>query len=560
MKKINSNYKLFFLVFFSLFLKVELFALTPDEEPTGPSAGTPPFVKLIDKKEWKTDYISFHINFKEQANDQGKVTQAMRKDFKFKLEYSHNGSLQNKDIKDFSEKPANYPLEKDLFYIGDDTKVDGEYGPYIVILKINENYAGEQFPKNFDEFDDGKQVKITIYYLNDLLDGENTITFEKDKDEGYFLGNQSFAANLRILSGFKKADIHPGGSDDPRLVFQDKEGKFVDDDLSKKDSNEEIEYIIFDVTDQKDDTEYKSETEPQSDSIKLHSRTLNLRKEGTKDSLTKEDGDVWKTILAEDKNFKEELTDQCYFVFPPSSKKEGEIYQCVRCNFKEESNNIDSDDKAYLISSNSFSDKNKSKVQKQYHSKKKELDKVAFTDLDDEKLFAVLPLFPDKTLVRYKTHQDTTSNTSVGSSENIDSRIMCKLIRAEKNYTLGEILGAPQNETDKGDPRCFIVSAAYGSSLAEQVDIFRWLRDAVILKTKLGQDFINFYYNNSQPVADYIASSKLLKFVVRAILWPIALFLHVLKLVVGAPYWSLSLLALLLGIGVFLRKSYFAKV
>jgi len=67
-------------------------------------------------------------------------------------------------------------------------------------------------------------------------------------------------------------------------------------------------------------------------------------------------------------------------------------------------------------------------------------------------------------------------------------------------------------------PFCFIATAAYGSSTAEQLDVLREFRDIVLLKSALGSEFVSLYYQLSPPVADFIAGNELLRTMVRELL------------------------------------------
>ena len=62
---------------------------------------------------------------------------------------------------------------------------------------------------------------------------------------------------------------------------------------------------------------------------------------------------------------------------------------------------------------------------------------------------------------------------------------------------------------------CFIATAAYGTSTAEQIDVLREFRDVVLLKSTVGSQFVALYYRLSPPVADFIAGHELLRTLVR---------------------------------------------
>ena len=72
-----------------------------------------------------------------------------------------------------------------------------------------------------------------------------------------------------------------------------------------------------------------------------------------------------------------------------------------------------------------------------------------------------------------------------------------------------------------GGGGCFIATAAYGSSLAPHVMILKQFRDQILSHHGLGRKFIDFYYKNSPPLADYIARHEPLRDGVRWLLYPV---------------------------------------
>ena len=69
-----------------------------------------------------------------------------------------------------------------------------------------------------------------------------------------------------------------------------------------------------------------------------------------------------------------------------------------------------------------------------------------------------------------------------------------------------------------GGGGCFIATAAYGSPTAEQIDVLREFRDAVLLESTAGSQFVALYYKLSSPVADFISGSSFLRTLVRVLL------------------------------------------
>jgi len=65
---------------------------------------------------------------------------------------------------------------------------------------------------------------------------------------------------------------------------------------------------------------------------------------------------------------------------------------------------------------------------------------------------------------------------------------------------------------------CFIATAVYGSSLSEEVLLFRRFRDDTLLKSDLGSIAVEIYYRVSPPIASTISRSRLLKAFIRQLL------------------------------------------
>jgi len=67
---------------------------------------------------------------------------------------------------------------------------------------------------------------------------------------------------------------------------------------------------------------------------------------------------------------------------------------------------------------------------------------------------------------------------------------------------------------------CFIATAAYGTPMAEEIQILREFRDGYLLPNPAGQALVDLYYKVSPPVAEFITAHPGLKSVVRAGLVP----------------------------------------
>ena len=67
---------------------------------------------------------------------------------------------------------------------------------------------------------------------------------------------------------------------------------------------------------------------------------------------------------------------------------------------------------------------------------------------------------------------------------------------------------------------CFIATATYGTTMAEEIQILREFRDEYLLTNPLGQALVGLYYGISPPIAEFIAEHPGLKPIVRAGLVP----------------------------------------
>ncbi len=71
-----------------------------------------------------------------------------------------------------------------------------------------------------------------------------------------------------------------------------------------------------------------------------------------------------------------------------------------------------------------------------------------------------------------------------------------------------------------GPGGCFIATAAYGTPMAEEIQILREFRDEYLLTNPVGKGLVDFYYRVSPPMAEFITEHPSLRPVVRAGLVP----------------------------------------
>jgi hypothetical protein len=86
--------------------------------------------------------------------------------------------------------------------------------------------------------------------------------------------------------------------------------------------------------------------------------------------------------------------------------------------------------------------------------------------------------------------------------------------------TIGFNVGRDATLTINRASMCFIATAAYGTPMAEEVQILREFRDKYLLTNPLGRAFVDFYYRVSPPIAEFITEHPSLKPIVRAGLLP----------------------------------------
>ena len=70
-------------------------------------------------------------------------------------------------------------------------------------------------------------------------------------------------------------------------------------------------------------------------------------------------------------------------------------------------------------------------------------------------------------------------------------------------------------------PWCFIATAAYGSTMANDVDMLRHFRDALLDKTVLGELAVEAYYTFSPAISGVVSESEVLRATARGILDPL---------------------------------------
>ena len=97
---------------------------------------------------------------------------------------------------------------------------------------------------------------------------------------------------------------------------------------------------------------------------------------------------------------------------------------------------------------------------------------------------------------------------------------------------------------------CFIATAAYGTPMAEEVQILREFRDKYLLTNPPGRAFVDFYYRVSPPIAEFITEHPSLKPIVRAALMPVVAMSTIVVNTTPAEKMAIAGLLVLISVAV----------
>lgn len=110
--------------------------------------------------------------------------------------------------------------------------------------------------------------------------------------------------------------------------------------------------------------------------------------------------------------------------------------------------------------------------------------------------------------------------------------------------------GIKKSGNDDKSTYCFIATAAYGSYLAPEVETLRSFRDQWLLKSTLGTQFVNLYYEYSPSVATIISDSPNLRTITQIVLTPI-----VYSIKFPIVFWTIFVMFILLSIKRYTYKT-----
>jgi hypothetical protein len=108
--------------------------------------------------------------------------------------------------------------------------------------------------------------------------------------------------------------------------------------------------------------------------------------------------------------------------------------------------------------------------------------------------------------------------TELNSNTEYEFTAQLKYNDTVEGTTLQFTTDTPSNPPPSGG--CFIATAAYGTPMAEKIQILREFRDEYLLTNPLGQAMVGLYYRVSPPIAMFITEHPSLKPIARAGLLP----------------------------------------
>jgi alpha-tubulin suppressor-like RCC1 family protein len=125
------------------------------------------------------------------------------------------------------------------------------------------------------------------------------------------------------------------------------------------------------------------------------------------------------------------------------------------------------------------------------------------------------------------------------------SGYMWAIVTESTTPSLDDLQGTPFSGYGLPSGGCFIATAAYGTPMAQEIQILREFRDEYLLTSLLGRAFVDFYYRVSPPIAEFITEHPGLKPIVRAGLVPaVAISTVVVNTTVAEKIAIVGLLAL----------------
>lgn len=119
----------------------------------------------------------------------------------------------------------------------------------------------------------------------------------------------------------------------------------------------------------------------------------------------------------------------------------------------------------------------------------------------------------------WETAENGVSLTETPAGRYLEIKVTLQTTEAEPSPVLYD-LTAQSTEAEEPVSGCFVASAAYGTTMADEVDVLRQFRDGYLVSNVLGRAMLGVYYRVSPPMAEFIARHPGLKPFVRIALVP----------------------------------------
>ena len=114
-------------------------------------------------------------------------------------------------------------------------------------------------------------------------------------------------------------------------------------------------------------------------------------------------------------------------------------------------------------------------------------------------------------------YDDLMSISEVKDTISIASFKQIELIENRETISNNNSTQPSYSNKPKKDGWCFISTAAYGTSLAPKLDLLRWYRDNVLIKSNIGRESLEFYFRHSPNIANKLRGMHIRKYIIRTI-------------------------------------------
>lgn len=114
-------------------------------------------------------------------------------------------------------------------------------------------------------------------------------------------------------------------------------------------------------------------------------------------------------------------------------------------------------------------------------------------------------------------YDDLMSISEIKDTISIASFKQIELIENREKISNNNSTQTSYSNKPKKDGWCFISTAAYGTSLAPKLDLLRWYRDNVLIKSNIGRESLEFYFRYSPNIANKLRGMHIRKYIIRTI-------------------------------------------